>query len=1300
MPVRVRPQVPSDAISKLSYLMNLPKKIAHFLALIFLATSLLSCTEGCVEADEFDSQSITIESKPSRIYGTYDQASGGQRVDWKDTSLRSNGTEFLMQINGSWTSLNGDAGLINKLPRCNTCAKKEGFANCICYENQTPTAEEDPSGNLYTQDKDGNQLNCASNGTHQDDAIRCTCTQQHGAATDYGIHHFPRDLLDKNEVIKISDQQTNCKYDRGMGAYISLWGASGVTTPIRAYHLFSEESICNVLRNSNGECVDSSGNDMTRYVFRSANDRIFIKDDKDGNDDVDTETGNDEYHTSNEYLKVIMYDTYYRDNYGSYNIQILRGVGSSKESGLLESLVSVVEKALLGKVDDDGNREGGIIRFMYLAIVQDSGFSLAMQMSLIFYVTLFGAAHIWGLVEMNKKEIMSRMLKIALIMFFVSPTSWYFYNEIIVGFFMDGMNYVIGIFMSLSDSSIEQTSMIKVAQMDRVAEESSATRFAYVDLIIKKLMSEATAKKIAALFFSDFFGFFYMIMIYAVIFMFIAVMLFIATIYITNLIKLIFVLSIGPIFIVFTLFTKTAGYFNNWIGYVAGRSFEMIVLFIVLYLFVTIIDKNFTEMLLYRACTQGLLIGPLKMTILKTVDFERSFPEWLTFFAAIAGLLFVMYDLIDKLPNVVAALFSLKISGNAASPGIAKDASGAAVPYSKMGAGTAYRGAAGVAGKVFNKVATEGTSMAMYGMGRISDATGLSSLRDGILSRLPNNPIGQNIMGEAMKSAASAGEGKSGAEKEMAMRSAFSSAMQARMLAEPLKMSASGISDQSIGAFMDQKLVKEPLRDFLKQEAKDMKNMGDQTPIGQAAIATHLGNKASEWAQKNLSATSAEKVNGYLGEKGIKDLMTSHGSMTAAQAAKAFAFAPSKQNEFRAHLAGRQAEESTIGLSLGRLLSNTYHGAINSPHRNPGRMQRSFERELDRKENPKSLFSSSGISQSSDIFNNTYKAKTHESRIEAMRSQLQNQKTPQDLNSAKNNTERKQMIKDNEREAQKQDFFLKTIGDSAKSAKDTRGLGKQMYDRAAAVYYRDNDNVRRTGNATSERNKLLKDLATSDGKTLSEKAEALSKFNERLGIKFIKDPQLELIEMQRKAKNDSELSKEFAEKMLAHELAASLLKDGDASRKADLIKQAGIDAEKALDGNTLEKKTAMGLVATSFEVTFGASISDALMKSPNISLEAGSILLDAAKNKDGVVDEKVVAALEVNKHQSDSQLKMVKLDKQIKQMEINQAKEAGDIQELSKLENEMKKLEKSFLVIEGNCSSLTTQLNSLKPLIT
>jgi hypothetical protein len=835
--------------------------------------------------------------------------------------------------------------------------------------------------------------------------------------------------------------------------------------------------------------------------------------------------------------------------------------------------------------------------------------------------------------------------------------------------------------MSLSDSSIDQTSMIKVAQMDRLVEESSATRFAYVDLIIKKLMSEATAKKIAALFFSDFFGFFYMIMIYAVIFMFIAVMLFIATIYITNLIKLIFVLSIGPIFIVFTLFTKTAGYFNNWIGYVAGRSFEMIVLFIILYLFVTIIDKNFTEMLLYRACVLSWGIGPFNMPILKTVDFERSFPEWLTYFAAIAGLLFVMYDLIDKLPNVVAALFSLKISGNAANPGIANidniPARGS-VPYSQMGAGKAHSGAAGIAGNVFNRAAPPAASMAMYGLGRISDGlgrvsdatglsslTGFSSLRDGILSILPNNPIGQNIMGQAMKSAASAGEGKSGAAKEAAARAAFSSAMQARMLAEPLKMSASGINNQSIGAFMDQKLVKEPLQDFLKQEAKNMRNMGEKTPIGQAAIAAHLGSRANEWAQQNLSAHSAERVKGYLDEKGIKDLMTSHGSMTAAEAARAFAYNEDQADKFRAHLAERQAEEklnydeakrNPISLGLGRLASNIYNAATNSPHHNPGRMQGSFERELDRKKNPKSLFSLSGMVKSSETFDKhflgSYKTKTHESRMEGMRSKLQNQKAPQDLDSAKTNTERKQMIENNKKEGQKRDFFLKKLREDAKIAQDPR--------------YSINPGriFNRAGNAVKERYKLLKDLEKNDGKTLSEKVEALSKFNERLGIKVI-DPQLELAEIQKKAgenaKDNSQIAKELAEKLLSAELDWAL------------------EPTKTLKE---KQATLMGFVATSFKVDFGASISEALMQESDIGLKAGSILLDADKNKDVPVDEKAIAKLEAIKHQAEGQLKMAKLDKQVKEMEIEKAKAAKDTKKLLELDEEMKKIKKSFSNLE------------------
>jgi hypothetical protein len=113
-----------------------------------------------------------------------------------------------------------------------------------------------------------------------------------------------------------------------MGAYIALWGSRGVSVPLRAYHLFSQEEICNILRDSNGKCLDAGGNDVTRYVFRSANNRIFLKDDGIQNQTIDTDTSDDIYHLPGEDVKVIMWDSYYSDNYGQYNVKILRGVGN------------------------------------------------------------------------------------------------------------------------------------------------------------------------------------------------------------------------------------------------------------------------------------------------------------------------------------------------------------------------------------------------------------------------------------------------------------------------------------------------------------------------------------------------------------------------------------------------------------------------------------------------------------------------------------------------------------------------------------------------------------------------------------------------------------------------------------------------------------------------------------------------------------------------------------------------------------------------------------------------------------
>lgn len=1087
--------------------MNLTKKITQILLLLFLVIPLFSCQEGCIEADQFDSSSIKINSLPDNIYGSYDPVNGGQRVDWTEYGLKTNGKPFLMQISGTWMSLDGGTTAkesdLQILPICNTCAKKNGVDNCICYKNQIPAPELDISGRPYTKAADGiTDLDCENNPDHQDDAVRCSCTKQHGNATDYGVYHFPLDIKNKDETVKLADEQNNCRYVKGMGAYVALWGSRGVTTPIRAYHIFSEEEVCSITRNSNGQCIDSKGKDMTRYVYRSPNNLNFMKDDNDGNDDIDNDTSDDIYHSPNEVFKAVMYDQYYRDNYGYYNVQIFGGVGSENEPGLLEFLVSLIEEKLLGEKNEYGKREGGIIRSLYNAVVSDSGFKSLVQITLILYIAVFGAAHIWGLAEMNKKEIFSRALKIALVMFFITPASWEFYNMFVVGFFLDAMNYMLGFMLSLSDANIEKTSLIVVAQeiSGGLYTEEMSSRFAYPDLMIRNLMSDAAAKKIIGLFFADFFGWFYIIMIYVLIFMFIAMMLFIATIYTMIMMKIIFVLAIGPIFILFSLFSKTKGYFVNWLSFLAGKAFEAIFLFLILYLFLSIIDKNFTEMLLFRTCAEKWGIGPLRMTILKA-DINRSLLEWLIFFVTIPGLLFVMYQVVDKVPSVVGAMFSLNIGGTKGGGGFGDDykSYGKSSPFVGTVAATGMVTATLAGKEVYNRALTplgRGAISAATSLGR---ATGFNQAYDkylgGGLAGIYRNSVMRNELAAAMKAHPN---------NEAAARSAFNKAMDQKIAEQPGKMMAAGINQANMEKFLDNKLIKEPMQNAIRSAAKEMRSLpASQMPIGNKAVSDFMNSKMSAWAKENLSPQSQKKIGDILKDKDIQNLMLAKGSLSGSEAATIFSGNQQLEDKFRQHLADRKFDEkqkadsawkNPITEGIGRAGSNAYQGIANDPHRNPNRGLSSFERGLERQKNNESLFSrlKSGVNpfkpktslanvakelaKESDFLDRNFVRRNEidklaaDSRSKTMRDYLQK-------NQGKIDTDLldKKSKKDAEKENQKREFFRDEL-------------------RKSAIQFAGGSPDR------AKRDEIIKSLDKNDGKSLFEKATALDHLNKHLDL--------------------------------------------------------------------------------------------------------------------------------------------------------------------------------------------------------
>lgn len=914
--------------SSFSNLFTSAKKIYKYLSLFLLLFSnliLTSCEDGCVEAYEFDVESSYVESRPTkeRVYGIYNDLDGGQKVDWHETGLRSNGDQFLFSIDGAWVPLLGNASndtVLESLPICGFCAKRDSVNhkdnNCICYKDQIPSPEKGIDDLPLNVD--------CSEIANQNDPAKCTCTKdpQFGLATDYGIFHFPLNIYEKNGQRKLSDKQTQCKYSKGMGLYVGLFGSDGLEMPKRVYHLYSPIEICPVVKDSQGKCKDASGRDVTSYSFESANSRIFMKDDGDGNSGINPNNANDTYRNPGEMLKFVIYDNYYNDNYGGYNVRILKGVGKNGEEGLLEFIVSLFEDLVMGKVNNStGEREGGIIEYMYKSITQDGQFILIIQVCLAIYITFFGLSYLMGVIDLSKKEVMLRILKISLVVFFTSKESWYFYNKIVVSLFKDSMDYVIATIMDLTESNLDPSDMIKVAQMGRAADISNATRFSYVDLIIKKLMSASTAKKIFGLFATQGLGFLYIPIIYSLIFFFIYSMLSIASIYIINLIKIIFILSLGPIFMIFLLFPKTR-VDKNWIAFLGARSLEMVIMFTVLYFFLNVLDRKFSDLLFYRACTEKWSIVIMSGKILKSYV-DRSVGDWFLSFTSIAALIFFTRLAVDQTANVAGRLINIGgIDNWKAGDGTGKGQKGYNLGVSIFS--NISNLAKGAASEIGGTAASWGARGAISGLSvaanSITGFFGFKNVPGGIRGLVRNSTIDS-----AIEKARSQSGGRTGDDLQKFIRANVLNDLRKQAADSPTKMALLGLDEKDVLKRLDQKLIKEPLKNFIEEKAKHLRSMPN-APIGKA-MRDSIAKEAKEWAKSNYGNSDIGTISNYLDKsKAVKGLIDKSSEFSSSEAALAFSGSKERQDEYLRHLLNKEmVDRPLLGDSEYKNRAENFH---------------------------------------------------------------------------------------------------------------------------------------------------------------------------------------------------------------------------------------------------------------------------------------------------------------------------------------------------------------------------------------
>lgn len=1300
-------------ISYILYL--LAALVVGFIAVVAYSNS---TDDSCVGADEFNTRSIKVDSNPlsDGVYGVYDDIDGGQVAEWHSTGLRTSKEDFIILVSGSWVPWKSNLMnqvKLDEMSVCNICSKKTATDNCICHKGYTPQPE------LGINQYPVTGVDCSSVGD-MNDQNKCTCTTSNGKATDYGVYHFPLNYYKKDYTRRYPDDQGDaCKYYRGMGLYLGVFGRTSNETPIRAYHLFSEEEMCPVKRNSSGQCVDEEGKNRTKYVFRSANKRPLVKDDFDGNYRIDTNTANDQFHSSNEYVKLIIYDRYYSDNFGKYSVEFLKGVIDDDEIGLLEFLVKTVEDQILGELNDDGEREGGILKYLYKSIVNDSYFILIVQGLLTMYIMTYGLMYLMGLSEINKKELMSRVIKIGLIIFFVNPGGWEMYNKIVVGFFQRGMNDLIDIVVTLGDMNLdEETNPLILAQMSSPEAGNSSSRFSYIDVMLRILFSDNVTKKIFGLFFQSLYGFLYIAAIYFLIGYFLYTVLLAAITYAITLMKMIFAMALGPIFIVFSLFKQTADYFKNWLSFIGARALEMLIMFLILFTFIMLIDQKFNQLLYYEVCPKDLNFGLFSFKILMA-NLNRSFVEWVGQIITLGLFIYILQMILDKIPDISGSLIS--IGGKAA-----KDSNGA---YGASNFALAGALRSRLLQAAFDaKDAAQTVAGAGYRAGRQAmKASGVS----GLINKIPiNGPQGflrdreidrriDNFIAEGNK------KGLKGKDLDNFVRKNIFNNKEKVDPNKPdtvkglnswrernkNKAALYDMTDKAILARLDKKLVADPLKQFLKDAAKEIRS-GDPNniPLGKD-MEKRLREEAKKWADKNLVGGSTS-LDGHIDKFG--KFMAKKGEFSAKDAAKLFSD-EGLRDKFLMHLENkRMMKEAKTGKEMQDFnrvsdtakdfvarLENKKLGFLDrlrgqgmQSHGVGGiaasNLARSLTKDAIRSRLTDGSFSREKFSAKSELekkaseleFGSQKRALLgYEHKGKFKRGELHDQYDEIDKKREFYKKELDYMIaRDVQREMQgKSREELEQMRLAAKAeVEDLKLMQRQKLNELAG-----DANWAETAKQNGGIEAYKDGLIDFDGRTLYE---AMSRYH-HMGVVNIDS-----------VGGSSGLPQSYIEQAKSYYQQEDLKLAGLAAAvDSATTEQEKSDAMSAYKAAVDEAKQSP--LPTAISVEFGASITDALVaNSSNIGLtgSASDALLGVSSKHSDDFDKAMVANFEMSKLQSEQKVKMSKHELKYKEYELqNLEKNNGDAAKISALKSEIDVLNRDIVFEESRAKNIESQISSV-----
>lgn len=389
-----------------------------------------------------------------------------------------------------------------------------------------------------------------------------------------------------------------CIFSQGQGLYMLLTtpgNSSGITDPNLYSNVNRLPAVADFFTLGLWQYTGmyQNGQLANGYIGGYVNDGAISQSSKNynyNNTTSDTSTYTDIIIPSNNingklYLKIL--DRYYDDNSGFYLVSLKNGF-SPKTTPPIATVIALVTKEL-----NDASE------VLFNNIIIEGNYRLSLKAALSLYMIIHGILYIFGVLNMNQKELISLMMKLVIVIqLLTTSTSWSVFNSYFFTFFTQGIGEIIGIITY----SISGT--------------SDGTGLTFFDSMINLLFSYETTMKILSLIFSVPSGIVTVAMIYVAFGLFVLSLAKGLILYLLAYIAISLLISLAPIFICFLLFRTTRSLFDTWINQFASYFFQPLLVFTALAMMAQNIINSMYKLLGFKVC-YNTWVKVLNTTILK-----------------------------------------------------------------------------------------------------------------------------------------------------------------------------------------------------------------------------------------------------------------------------------------------------------------------------------------------------------------------------------------------------------------------------------------------------------------------------------------------------------------------------------------------------------------------------------------------------------------------------------------------------------------------------------------------------------